>query len=67
MWIRRILAIPLIILFFVFFTVAFDLKGRVDAIAEGTIEVLTGEETYEHVLDTLITPIIEDNIGTEVS
>ncbi len=66
MWIRRILAIPLIILFFVFFTVAFDLKGRVDAIAEGTIEVLTGEETYEHVLDTLITPIIEDNIGTTV-
>ena len=48
------------------FTVAFDLKRRVDAIAEGTIEVLTGEETYEYVLDTLITPIVEDNIGITV-
>ncbi|NQT72186.1 MAG: hypothetical protein HQ553_05370 [Chloroflexi bacterium] len=48
------------------FTVAFDLKGRIDAIAEGTIEVLTGEETYEYVLDTLITPIVEDNIGITV-
>ncbi|MFC2028087.1 hypothetical protein ACFLU3_05320 [Chloroflexota bacterium] len=48
------------------FTIAFNLKERVNAIAEGTIDVLTGEETYEYVLDTLITPIVEDNIGTTV-
>lgn len=49
------------------FTVSFDFKKRVDSITEGTIEVLSGTQTYEYILDTLITPIVEENIGTNVS
>ncbi|MBT4513167.1 MAG: hypothetical protein HOC20_13285 [Chloroflexi bacterium] len=48
------------------FTVSLEIVDIVDAIASAAIDIVSGEATYEYLLDELITPTVEKNIGTVV-
>jgi hypothetical protein len=47
------------------FTIHF--QGRIDPIAAATLELLKGQETYNYLLDEIITPIVLENIGASVN
>lgn len=48
------------------FSVSLNMSEVVDEITAAAIELTSGEETYEYLLDKLITPTIEENINTIV-
>jgi len=49
------------------FTITIHFQGRIDPIAAATLELLKGQETYNYLLDEIITPIVLENIGTSVN
>jgi len=49
------------------FTITFYLRDLVDEAAAAAIDLFTGQETYDYLLDELITPVIQANIGEEVA
>ena len=48
------------------FTITVNIADRVDAAAAATIDLLDRQETYDYLLDELISPIIEANLGLTV-
>ncbi|MFC1847893.1 hypothetical protein ACFLXV_01085, partial [Chloroflexota bacterium] len=48
------------------FTITFYLRDLVDRAAAAAIDLFTGQETYDYLLDELITPVIQANIGEDV-
>jgi len=49
------------------FTITIHFKDLVDSTAAATLELLSGQETYNYLLDEIITPIVLKNIGTSVN
>ena len=49
------------------FTITIQLRDRVDPTAAAALELLSGQETYNYLLDEIITPIVLQNIGTSVN
>ncbi len=49
------------------FTITIHLQDRVDPTAAAALELLSGQETYNYLLDEIITPIVLENIGTSVN
>ena len=49
------------------FTITIPLQDRVDPTAAAALELLSGQETYNYLLDEIITPIVLENIGTSVN
>ncbi len=49
------------------FTITIYFKDRVDPTAVAALELLKGQETYNYLLDEIITPIVLENIGTSVN
>ena len=49
------------------FTITIQFQSRIDPIAAATLELLKGQETYNYLLDEIITPIVLENIGTSVN
>ena len=48
------------------FTITIHLKDRVDAAADAVLNLLSREETYNYLLEEMITPTIEANLGAIV-
>jgi hypothetical protein len=48
------------------FTITVDIADRVDAVADAVNDLLDRQETYDYLLDELITPTVEANIGPAV-
>jgi len=44
------------------FTVTFEFRDRVDAVAAAALEILSSKETYDYVIDQTIEPIVEENL-----
>jgi len=49
------------------FTITIELQDRVDPMAAAALELLNGQQTYNYLLDEIITPIVLENIGTSVN
>ena len=49
------------------FTITVPLQDRVDPTAAAALELLSGQDTYNYLLDEIITPIVLENIGTSVN
>lgn len=49
------------------FTVTIHLRDRVDPAAAAVIDLLGRQETYDYLVDELITPIVMENIGSAVT
>jgi len=49
------------------FTITIHLKDRVDAARDAVIDLFSREETYNYLLDEMITPTIEENLGLIVN
>ncbi len=49
------------------FTITIPLRDRVDPTAAAALELLSGQDTYNYLLDEIITPIVLENIGTSVN
>ena len=49
------------------FTVTVHLKDRVDAAADTVLDLFSREETYDYLLDEMITPAIEAHLGSIVN
>jgi len=49
------------------FTITVHLKDRVDAAAEAVIDLFSRRETYDYLLDEMITPTVEANLGSIVN
>jgi len=49
------------------FTITIPLRDRIDPTAAAALELLSGQETYNYLLDEIITPIVLENIGTSVN
>ncbi|MBM3132366.1 MAG: hypothetical protein FJZ95_04950 [Chloroflexi bacterium] len=45
------------------FTVTFNVRDRVDAVASAALQLLSGDETYQYLLDETIEPMVEENLG----
>ena len=50
-----------------YFTITIELKDRVDPTAAAALELLSGQQTYDYLVDEIITPVILENIGTSVN
>ncbi len=48
------------------FTITIHLRDRVDAAAEAVLDLFSREETYDYLLDEMITPTIEANLASIV-
>jgi hypothetical protein len=46
------------------FTVTLNLYDRVDPVAAAAIDLLSRQETYDYLVDEIITPIVLENIGS---
>ena len=49
------------------FTITVHLKDRVDAAADAVLDLFSREETYDYLLDEMITPAIEAHLGSIVN
>jgi len=49
------------------FTITIALQDRVDPTAAAALELLKGQDTYNYLLDEIITPIVLENIGASVN
>jgi hypothetical protein len=49
------------------FTITIPLRDRVDPTATAALELLSGQETYNYLLDEIITPIVLENIGSPLT
>jgi hypothetical protein len=49
------------------FTITIDFKDRIDPTAAAALELLKGQDTYNYLLDEIITPIVLENIGASVN
>ena len=49
------------------FTITLNLYDRVDPVAAAAIDLLSRQETYDYLVDELITPIVLENIGSSVN
>lgn len=49
------------------FTITIHLKDRVDAAADAVLNLFSREETYNYLLEEMITPTIEANLGAIVN
>ncbi len=49
------------------FTITIHLRDRVDAAADAVLDLFSREETYDYLLDEMITPTIEANLASIVS
>jgi hypothetical protein len=49
------------------FTITIQLRDRVDPTAAAALELLKGQETYNYLLDEIITPIVLENIGASIN
>ncbi len=58
--------IPYLILDSDHFTITIPLKDRVDAIAEATLDLLSRQETYDYVVEEIITPIVTEEFAPQV-
>ena len=48
-------------------TITIQFKDLVDSTAAAALELLKGQDTYNYLLDEIITPIVLENIGTSVN
>ncbi len=58
--------IPYLILDSDHFTITIPLKDRVDAIAEATLDLLSRQETYDYLVEEIITPIVTEEFAPQV-
>ncbi len=49
------------------FTVTIQVRDRVDPIANAATDLLAGKETYDYLLDQMVSPMIAKNIGLVVN
>ncbi len=49
------------------FTITIPLRDRIDPTAAAALPLLSGNQTYNYLLDEIITPIVLENIGTSVN
>jgi hypothetical protein len=49
------------------FTVTLWMQDRVDAVADALVDLLAGEETYDYVIEQIITPVVTENIEQAVN
>jgi hypothetical protein len=49
------------------FTITLNLYDRVDPVAAAAIDLLSIQETYDYLVDEIITPIVLENIGSSVN
>lgn len=49
------------------FAITVQLRDRVDPAASAALQLLSGQQTYNYLLDEIITPIVLQNMGTSVN
>lgn len=49
------------------FTLTIQVEDRVDAVAEVAVDLFSGQETYDYLLEEMITPMVAANLGEGVN